>query len=625
MSLNPAVPVRRTRLHNFALALALVAATTGSLVWQGASATVEAKAKGGVPFRFMEASILETQAALASGTITSEDLVRMYLDRIDAYDKHGPALNAVIRRNPNALLEARALDRERRKNGPRGPLHGIPVLLKDNYDTYDMRTSAASLSLEESVPPDDGYLVRRLREAGAIFLGKTNMHEFAYGITTISSLGGQTLNPYDPRRNPGGSSGGTGAAIAANFAVFGMGTDTCGSIRIPSSHNSLVGLRVTQGLFSRDGIIPLSLTQDVGGPLARNVEDIAVVLDATAGFDPNDSVTSVSTAHTPASYTDYLHTGRLDGARFGLLRDALVTVPEDQEVADVILAAKAQLESLGATVIDVTIPNYTTVSNVSVIAMEFKENLDAYLAATPRAPRKTLQEIVDSGLYHPSLDATLRAALASGTNVPGYAERIAGRTTFKQALVAAMDDNQLDGLIYPTIRQKPVFVPSTSQPGSNCRVSAQSGLPAISVPAGFTQDGIPVGMEFLGHEFSEGDLLSMAYSWQEATRHHAPPASTPELEPEWTFRVSDDVATFSINPSTHQLRFTAPRLETFTYIDPGMTKSHQWISGDLQDSRWRIQYIVPSDKARFRTAAIFVESLKAGGGAYALFGTPVTP
>jgi len=623
MPVNPSVPVSRTRLRNFALALAVVAATTSSLVWQGASATVEAKAKGGVPFRFMEASILETQAALASGTITSEDLVRMYLDRIEAYDKRGPALNAVIRRNPNALIEARALDRERRKNGPRGPLHGIPVLLKDNYDTYDMRTSAASLSLEKSVPPDDGYLVRRLREAGAIFLGKTNMHEFAYGITTISSLGGQTLNPYDPRRNPGGSSGGTGAAIAANFAVFGMGTDTCGSIRIPSSHNSLVGLRVTQGLFSRDGIIPLSLTQDVGGPLARSVEDIAVVLDATAGFDPNDPVTSVSTSHTPASYTDYLHTGRLDGARFGLLRDALVTVPEDQEVADVILAAKAQLESLGATVVDVSIPDYATVSNVSVIAMEFKENLDAYLAATPRAPRKTLQEIVDSGLYHPSLDATLRAALASGTNVPGYAERIAGRTTFKQALVAAMDDNQLDGLIYPTIRQKPVFVPSTSQPGSNCRVSAQSGLPAISVPAGFTQDGIPVGMEFLGHEFSEGDLLSMAYSWQEATHHHAPPVSTPELEPQWTHKVSDDVATFSINQVTHQLRFSAPGLETFTYIDPEMTKAGKVISGDLQDSRWRIRYIVPADKAKFRTAVIFVESLRAGGGTYTLFGTPV--
>jgi hypothetical protein len=256
--------------------------------------------------------------------------------------------------------------------------------------------------------------------------------------------------------------------------------------------------------------------------------------------------------------------------------------------------------------------------------MEFKENLNTYLAATPAAPFKTLQEIVDSGLYHPSLDPQLRGALASGTDAPGYAERIAGRGVFKQALVTAMDDNNLDGLIYPTIRQKPVFVPTTSQPGSNCRVSAQSGLPAISVPAGFTPDGIPVGMEFLGHEFSEGDLLSMAYSWQEATHHHQPPASTPELEPRWTFRVSDDVATFSINPATRQLRFSAPGLETFTYIDPGMTRSKQWISGDLKDSRWRIQYIVPANTAKFRTAAILVQSLRPGGGTYTLFGTPVT-
>ncbi|HMF99173.1 MAG TPA: amidase family protein [Vicinamibacterales bacterium] len=225
-------------------------------------------------------------------------------------------------------------------------------------------------------------------QAGAIFVGKTNMHEFAFGITTISSLGGQTLNPYDLRRNPGGSSGGTGAGVTANFAVFRMGTDTCGSIRIPSSHNSLVGLRVTQGLFSRDGIVPLALTQDVGGPLARNVEDIAVVLDQTAGVDPNDPVTKVAALHTPASYTDFLRTGKLRGARFGLMTDVLVTTAADQEVADVILGAKQELEGLGATVINVAIPDFATVSNTSVITMEFKENLDAYLAATPARPSR---------------------------------------------------------------------------------------------------------------------------------------------------------------------------------------------------------------------------------------------
>jgi len=262
----PVRAARGLRIRNFECAAVALIVTSTTLVWLGTSAPILAESPQ-VPFRFMEATVLETQAALAAGTITSEDLVRMYLARIDAFDKTGPAINAMIRLNAHALAEARALDAERHAKGARGPLHGIPILLKDNYDTFDMPTSAASLSLATSIPPDDGYLVRRLREAGAIFLGKTNMHEFAFGITTISSLGGQTLNPYDLRRNPGGSSGGTGAGVTANYAVVGMGSDTCGSIRIPSSHNSLVGLRVTQGLFSLDGIIPLALTQDVGGPL----------------------------------------------------------------------------------------------------------------------------------------------------------------------------------------------------------------------------------------------------------------------------------------------------------------------------------------------------------------------
>jgi amidase len=349
------------RTRNFTAGMLTVFALAACLAWPSSFEPVHTKVQ--VPFRLMEATIRETQAALEAGTVTSEDLVNMYLARIAAFDKQGPAINAMIRMNPDALADARVLDAERRLGYTRGPLHGVPVVLKDNYDTFDMATSASSLSLATSVPPDDGYLVRRLREAGAVFLGKTNMHEFAYGITTISSLGGQTLNPYDTRRNPGGSSGGTGAAVAANYAVFGMGSDTCGSIRIPSAYHSLVGLRVTQGLTSRDGIIPLSITQDVGGPLARSVEDIAIVMDATSGFDPADPVTAVSVEHTPRSYTHFLKKGRLRGARFGLLTDALVTTAADQEVADVILSARDSLEALGATVVDVSIPDYATVSN----------------------------------------------------------------------------------------------------------------------------------------------------------------------------------------------------------------------------------------------------------------------
>lgn len=619
--------MRRTR--RFTFGILTVFAFAAYLVWTNSVEPIYANGRDDhehhghehhdkdAPFRLMEATIVETQEALETGTVTSEDLVNMYLARIAAFDKQGPAINAMVRLNPGALDEARARDRERRRRRTRGPLHGIPVVLKDNYDTFDMPTSASSLSLATSVPPDDGFLVRRLREAGAVFLGKTNMHEFAFGITTISSLGGQTLNPYDTRRNPGGSSGGTGAAVAANFAVFGMGSDTCGSIRIPSSHNSLVGLRVTQGLTSRDGIIPLSVTQDVGGPLARTTEDIAIVMDAISGFDPADPGTIVSLEHTPRSYTRFLKKGRLKGARFGLLTDALVTTPADQEVANVILSARATLETLGATVIDVSIPDYVNVSNTSVITYEFARDLDAYLAATPAAPFKTLQDIFNHpDLWHPSLNGVLSGALANALKEPDYHNRLAGRDVFKAALLRALDDNQLDALIYPTIRQKPVLVPSTSQAGSNCRVSAQSGLPAVSVPVGFTpatsdSNPIPVGMEFLGREFTEGDLLQMAFSWEQATHVRQVPASTPSLDPEWTYRVTDGTATFDIAPALDQLRFIGPSIDTFVYIDPEMRSVRGTLTGEFKDDRWHVRYSVP--RAGDRPSTIRVRDVWTGG------------
>ena len=615
----------RTRLRRATFAALAGIGMSAGLVWLD---TIEpAHAKEAVPFHLMEATIAETAAALEAGTVTSEGLVNMYLSRIAAYDKQGPSINAMIRLNPLAIAEARALDAERRHGRRRGSLHGVPIVLKDNYDTYDMPTSAASLSLASSIPPDDAYLVRRLREAGAVFLGKTNMHEFAYGITTISSLGGETLNPYDLRRNPGGSSGGTGAAVAANFAVFGMGSDTCGSIRIPSSHNSLVGLRVTQGLTSRDGIIPLSHTQDVGGALARTVEDLAIVMDATSGYDPADPVTAVSQEHTPDSYTKFLKKGRLRGARYGLLTDALIVDPADAEVADIIRHARHELAALGADVIDVSIPNYTTVSNVSVITYEFNGDLNAYLAATPAAPFKTLQDIFDHpALWHPSLLSVLQGALTNALKEPDYSQHLAGREVFKAAILKVLDDNHLDALIYPTIRQKPIFVPNTNQPGSNCRVSAQSGLPAISVPVGFTNpepgfnDGIPVGMEFLGRPFTEGDLLRIAYSWQQATHLRRVPATTPELEPRWAFGVTDGVAHFYIDPATKQLHFAAPNADTFVYIDPGMHGGEGTFFGESKDDHWHIRYSVPTTR---RNATIRVVDLWTKGTTYTLSGIAV--
>ena len=305
------------------------------------------------------------------------------------------------------------------------------------------------------------------------------------------------------------------------------------------------------------------------------------------------------------------------------MTDVLVTTPADQEVADVILSAKKELEGLGATVVEIAIPDFNTISNISVITMEFKENLDAYLAATPGAPYTSLQAIFNSGLFHSSLTGVLTASLASGTGTQAYQDRLAARVAFRDALEKAMNDNHLDGLIYPTIRQKPVFVPSTSQPGSNCRVSAHSGLPAISVPVGFTADGIPVGMEFLGRQFSEGDLLSIAYSWEQATHHRQPPETTPEIAPAWTHVVTDGTATFEVNATQHQVRFTAPGIETYSYVDPGMVASKEWISGELKDNRWHIHYKVPVNEAKSKAASIFVESEWTNGGAYRLTGTPV--
>src|SRR5262245_52118583 len=316
-----------------------------------------ARGQGGGPFDVAEKSVRDLQSAMAAGQVTSERLVELYLARIAAYDQAGPRLNAVLHVNPNAAAVARALDQERKSRGIRGPLHGIPVLLKDNFETRDMPTTGGSLALRGVVPARDAFQVAKLRLAGAVLLGKVNLHELALGLTGVSSFGGQTLNPYDARRTPGGSSGGSGAAAAACFAAFTMGTDTSGSIRIPSSHNCLVGLRPSAGLSSRAGIIPFGHTQDTGGPMARSVEDVALVLDATVGYDPADPITQSSGGKVPRSYTTALQVGALKSARVGVLTEFFGAAPEDQEVALVVRAAIDEMKARGAATVDVVIPD----------------------------------------------------------------------------------------------------------------------------------------------------------------------------------------------------------------------------------------------------------------------------
>ena len=282
--------------------------TTRSFIVCAIAVAIAANARAQV-FEVAEASIAEEQTAMTEGRVTSKALVQAYLRRIEAFDQHGPRLNALITLNPNALREAEALDRERAAKGPRGPLHGIPVIVKDNYSTADMQTTAGTMALLGFVPASDAFQVRKLREAGAVIIGKSNLHELASGITTVGSAFGHTRNPYDPSRNPGGSSGGTAAAIASSFAAAGMGSDTCGSIRIPSSFNNLVGLRTTKGLSSIAGIVPLSTTQDVGGPLARSVADLAAMLDSTVGEDPADPATHLSAGQSRPKFMDALNAG----------------------------------------------------------------------------------------------------------------------------------------------------------------------------------------------------------------------------------------------------------------------------------------------------------------------------
>jgi Asp-tRNA(Asn)/Glu-tRNA(Gln) amidotransferase A subunit family amidase len=467
---------------------------------------------------------------MTDGRVAARQLVDIYLARIDAYDQRGPALNAVMVVNPRVREAADALDAERAKQGPRGPLHGIPILVKDNYETIEMPTTAGSVALATMHPARDAFQVQRLKAAGAIILAKTTMHELASGILTVGSGFGQTKNPYDLSRNPGGSSGGTGAAVAANFAPAGMGSDTCGSIRNPASQNNLVGLRGTQGLSSRTGIVPLSTTQDIGGPLARGIDDLAILLDATVGPDTVDPSTSVAAEHIPASYRAGLTLDALKSARIGVLRSLFGSAPEDQEVTSIVNRALEAMRKAGADVSDAAVPGLEDLlRNSSMINADFKFDFAEYLETVANPPVKSLGEILDRGLYHAALESTLRTrnAAEARENEASRRARIK-RVAIRQAVEAVMRENKYAALVYPTLRRRPARI-GDPQGGSNCQLSAHSGLPALAVPAGFTADGVPVGMELMGEAFSEQALLSLGLGIEKALNLRRPPFSTPPL------------------------------------------------------------------------------------------------
>jgi amidase len=492
-------------------------------------------------FEVMETTIAGVHAGFASGRITCRALVQAYLDRIAAYDKTGPALNAIQFVNPRALEQADSLDRVWRSKAPRGSLHCVPVLLKDQVETSTMPTTYGSALFKDFVPKRDATIVRRLQGAGAIILAKTTMGEFASRF--VGSAFGIVRNAYDPTRNPSGSSGGSASGVAANFGLVGIGEDTGGSIRGPAAVSSLVGLRPTTPLVSRFGMMPANPSQDTMGPITRCVIDAARVLDVIAGYDPDDPVTAETVGHVPASYLAALKPDALRGVRVGVIRtrrdSAVARAPEEFAKVRVVLEqALADLRKLGAEVVDsLVIP---TLANLRVgNDFETEQATDAYLAQHPNAPVKTLKDILLAGTVNPWRARSLMDLVGKRITDPGYLTVMQQRAGLRIAVLKAMADARLDAIVYATYDAPPtpiaedVLTNSRTADaygrGDNRGLSPTIGFPALTVPAGFTSDSLPVGLEFLGRPFAEAALLGYAFAYEQATKHRRPPKTTPGL------------------------------------------------------------------------------------------------
>jgi len=489
------------------------------------------------PFDPVEATISEIRGAYEAGATSAEAVTEAYLERIEAHDD---ALNAILTVNPHAGDRASELDAAFDRDGFVGPLHGIPIVLKDNQDTADMPTTAGSTALAESRPPRDAFVVARLRDAGAVVIAKANLQELSFGVDTVSSLGGATRNAYALDRRPAGSSGGTAAAVAASFGVVGTGTDTCSSVRSPPAFNNAVGVRPTTGLVSRTGIVPLSDTQDTAGPIARTVEDAARTLEAMVGYDPADPLTARGDRRVPeGGYTERLDADGLEGARIGVarqffgLRDAeSASERAADRVTAVVEDAVDELDAAGATVVDpVDVVDQTLLESARVLEYEFARDFDAYLDELgDAAPHDSLAELVATGELHPSVEARFEGTAILDTDADaldenaGYLRSLRRRDAIRDAALARMAADDLDALLYPPSRIPPVEIPD-SQPFAemNCELAAHTGLPAIVVPAGFTPAGLPVGVELLGRAFDERRLFELAYAFEQATDHRRPP------------------------------------------------------------------------------------------------------
>ena len=497
-------------------------------------------------FRLLETSVDQVHAAYRSGALTARQLVQAYLDRIDAYDKKGPTINCIITINPRALAEADALDAAFKKSGAFvGSMHGIPIVVKDEIDTVGMPTTEGTLVFKDYRPTRDAFVVERLRKAGAIILGKTTLSEFAAG-DTYGSMFGVTRNPYDLRRTVGGSSGGSGAALAANFSTLALGEETVASIRRPGAWNAVVSLRPTPGLVSRSGMwdgYPSPTAQM--GPMARSVRDLAQLLDVMVGYDPEDPVTALGIRHAPASYAKSLDADSLKGARIGILRESIggQSEPGSEDFKKVDVAFRkhvAELGAAGAVVIDpVVIPDlHALLAKRATNPDLFDAAMKRYLARNPTSPFKSREDIARSPDMAKSIPPSKAKAWQGPrptTDLARWGEYLQAREQLLVNISKVMADNKLDAIVHKSVEHQPTFI----EQGINPPYVSGKGVPtlntflvyaaSLTVPSGFTSDNLPVGITFFGLPYSEPRLIQLAYSYEQATRHRIPPKTTPPL------------------------------------------------------------------------------------------------
>ncbi len=492
-------------------------------------------------FDVVETTIGQVHSAYASGSLTAHQLVQLYLDRIAAYDQQGPSINAIITINSDALEEAARLDAEYQSSGLTGPLHGIPVIVKDQMDVVGMPTTLGSVLFRDYYPDRDAFVTERLKEAGAVILAKATLGELAGG-DTHGSLFGSTKNPYDLERTVGGSSGGSGASVAANFATVAVGQEGFASIRRPAAWNMIVGMRASAGLVSRGGVFA-GWPEVTGhlGPMARTVTDLAILLDAMVGYDPEDPLTAHSVGHIPDSFTTFLDPDGLRGARLGILRESIgvASEPESEDFAKVSARfdqAIGELDAAGATLVDpIVIPNLTELlSRRARGPSEAEESFRVYFERSASSPFASIEEMVESADFGRITGYAQSRFLATPSQAEHYAY-LNARHELMVSYLKVMADNDLDAIVYKAVEHQPTLI----EDGVNPPFVNTKGIPhintylvyppAIVVPAGFTDVDLPVGITFMGRPYDDGAMIRLAYAYEQRTRHRRPPATTPPL------------------------------------------------------------------------------------------------